>query len=120
MKNTTLVFGVSLNPHRVSNMVIKRLLAYGENVLAFGRKEGMVDGVQVNTELILYPDVETVTLYLNPKNQQQYYDYLINLKPGRIIFNPGTENPEFYKLLEENKIDFEIACSLVLLSTNQY
>jgi hypothetical protein len=59
-------------------------------------------------------------LYLNPKRQQAYYEYIIDLKPARIIFNPGTENPEFYKRLEAASIDYEAACTLVLLSTNQY
>ena len=120
MKNTTLVFGASLNPQRISNMVIGRLLNYGENVLAFGRKEGYVEGVKIENELLQFPDIDTVSLYLSAKNQEDYYDYLIKLNPNRIIFNPGTENPEFYKLLNKHNIHFEVACTLVLLSTNQY
>ncbi|MEH6407495.1 MAG: CoA-binding protein, partial [Leeuwenhoekiella sp.] len=65
-------------------------------------------------------DVDTVTLYLNPQRQEEYYDYIISLNPKRVIFNPGTENPEFYTKLREKKISFENACTLVLLSTNQY
>ncbi|NNK26805.1 MAG: CoA-binding protein, partial [Flavobacteriaceae bacterium] len=61
-----------------------------------------------------------ITLYLNPERQKEYYDYMISLKPKRIIFNPGTENPEFYELLRESDIEIDIACNLVLLSTNQY
>ena len=57
---------------------------------------------------------------MNPVNQQKFYDYIISLQPKRVIFNPGTENPEFYKLLKENNIAVEVACTLVLLSTNQY
>ena len=67
-----------------------------------------------------FKDVDTVTLYLNPKRQKGYYDYIISLKPSRVIFNPGTENPEFYLLLKKHNIAFEQACTLVLLSTNQY
>ena len=60
------------------------------------------------------------TLYLNPKNQEDYYDYIISLKPRRVLFNPGTENPEFYEILKQNNIEIEVACTLVLLATNQY
>ncbi|WP_274971940.1 CoA-binding protein, partial [Zunongwangia profunda] len=62
----------------------------------------------------------TVTLYVGPKNQPEYYDYLVALNPKRVIFNPGTENPELYGVLEKNNIKFQNACTLVLLGTNQY
>jgi predicted CoA-binding protein len=116
----TLVLGASLKPNRYSNYAIQRLVAHDYEVVAIGLKEGIVDGVTIDIELKAYKDIDTVTLYLNAKRQQEYYDYIIGLKPKRVIFNPGTENPEFFQLLKENNIDFEIACTLVLLSTNQY
>ena len=116
----TLVFGASLIPNRYSNYAIQRLVVNNHEVVAFGLKDGVVDGVQVSSELKLYKDIDTVTLYLRAEHQLDYYEYIIGLKPNRVIFNPGTENPEFYLLLKENNIDFEIACTLVLLSTNQY
>ena len=67
-----------------------------------------------------YKNIDTISLYLNPKRQSEYYDYILSLEPKRIIFNPGTENLEFVRLLKENGIESEIACTLVLLSTNQY
>jgi len=88
--------------------------------VAFGLKEGVVDGVSIDTTLKTYKDIDTVTLYLNAKRQKEYYDYIISLKPNRVIFNPGTENPEFFQLLKNQNINFEIACTLVLLSPNQY
>lgn len=93
---------------------------YSHDVKAFGLRIGVVDDVTIDTELIPYKDIDTVTLYLNPKRQEPYYDYIIGLNPKRVIFNPGTENPEFYNLLKQNNIDFEVACTLVLLSTSQY
>lgn len=65
-------------------------------------------------------DIDTVTLYLNPANQVPYYDYIISLKPKRIIFNPGTENDELESLANKNGIQTMEACTLVLLSTSQY
>ena len=83
-------------------------------------KNGVIEGIQVDTELLEYKNVHTVTLYLNPKRQEDYYDYIISLNPERVIFNPGTENPAFYEILKDNKIQFEASCTLVLLATNQY
>jgi predicted CoA-binding protein len=116
----TLVLGASLKPNRYSNYAIQRLVAHDYEVVAIGLKEGIVDGVTIDIELKAYKDIDTVTLYLNAKRQVSYYDYIIGLKPNRIIFNSGTENPEFFQLIKENNINFEIACTLVLLSTNQY
>ena len=89
-------------------------------MVAYGLKHGNVDGVTIATELLPFEDIHTITLYLSSKHQDPYYNYIISLNPKRVIFNPGTENPELFKILEENNIDYEIACTLVLLSTNQY
>lgn len=120
MKKKTLVFGASIKPNKYSNFVTQKLVSHQIETVAFGLKEGVIAGVQINTDILPFKDIHTVTLYLNPKNQKSYYDYIISLKPKRVIFNPGTENPEFYQILKENNIFFEEACSLVLLSTNQY
>lgn len=120
MKNVTLVLGASTNPSRYSNMAIKRLRDNQIAVAALGLRKGKVLDVTIDDEKLPYKNIDTVTLYLNPKRQQAYYDYIISLKPRRVIFNPGTENFEFLKLLQKNNIDTEIACTLVLLSTNQY
>src|SRR5690606_15079689 len=90
----TLVFGASLNPGRYSNMAMHRLVRHGHDVVAFGMKEGKVDAVKIETELKPFEGVDTITLYMNPKRQTLFYDYLIGLNPKRVIFNPGTENPE--------------------------
>ena len=120
MNKKTLVFGASLKPGRYSNIAIKRLVDHGHDVKAFGLQEGEVDGVSIDTTLLHYNGIDTVTLYLNPQRQKAYYDYIMDLNPDRVIFNPGTENPEFYSILKTNNIDFEVACTLVLLGTNQY
>lgn len=120
MSKRTLVFGASLNPERYSNIAINRLKDFKHEVNAFGLKSGTVRDVHVDTTLINYEDIDTVTLYINPSQQVDYYDYIIGLKPNRVIFNPGTENPEFYDLLKKNAINFEVACTLVLLSIGQY
>ena len=120
MNKPTLVLGASLKPNRYSNYAIQRLVANNIEVKALGVRTGEVSGVTIETEKLPFKNIDTVTLYLNPKRQEEYYDYILALNPRRVIFNPGTENPEFYKILKENNIEFEAACTLVLLSTNQY
>ena len=120
MSKKTLVIGASLKPERYSNIAIKRLRKYKHDIRAFGLKAGMVEDVFIDTELMPYKDIDTITLYLNPMRQKPYYDYIIGLNPKRVIFNPGTENSEFYNLLKQNNIEFEVAFTLVLLGTNQY
>jgi predicted CoA-binding protein len=120
MKKKTLVIGASLKPERYSNIAINRLVNYNHEVVAFGLKEGVVSGIKIDTNLMPYKNVHTVTLYLNPERQKAFYDYIISLQPERVIFNPGTENSEFQNLLKQHNIFFEEACTLVLLGTNQY
>ena len=116
----TLVFGASLNPSRYAYIAMHRLMNHGYDVVAFGLKSGTVAGVTIDTELKPYDAVDTITLYINPTRQEAYYNYLMNLKPRRVIFNPGTENPYFYNLLEAHGIKAEVACTLVLLGIGQY
>lgn len=116
----TMVLGASDNPSRYSFLAMDRLQAYDHPVVAVGRKEVAVNGIQIHKDHIPEEGVDTVTLYLNPKNQVEYYDYIISLKPKRIIFNPGTENDDLIKMAKENGIQPVIACTLVMLSTGQY
>lgn len=116
----TLVMGASTEPSRYAYKAIKMLQRYGHPVVAIGKKEDNLDGVKIEKEHIQFDGVDTITLYLNPMNQRQYYDYIVGLKPKRVIFNPGTENPELYAILKENGIEIEVGCTLVMLSINQY
>lgn len=116
----TLVLGASDNPSRYSYLAINRLVRGGHPVVAVGRKNTSVAGVDISKEKKDFPGVDTVTLYLNPSNQKEYYDYIVSLKPKRIIFNPGTENDELDELARKNNIETMEACTLVLLSTGQY
>lgn len=120
MVKKTLVLGASLNPDRYSNMAVKRLLLNNINVKAIGSKTGTIDKVLIEKDFINFNNIHTVTLYLNSVRQRDYYDYIISLNPKRVIFNPGTENEDFYLLLKNESIDYIEACTLVLLSTNQY
>ena len=116
----TLVFGASANPSRYSYIAIERLVDAGLPTLAFGLREGRVKGVRIQTSLTGMEAVHTVTLYMRPSRQRDYYDAIIQLDPTRVIFNPGTENPEFYSLLKAAGIEVEVACTLVMLSMRTY
>ena len=116
----TLVFGASPNPDRYAYKAILMLRKFGVPVKAFGSRQGAFAEVNIDTNLKPYKNIHTVTLYLNPKRQSVYIDYILNLNPKRVIFNPGTENIELAKLLTQANIHWENACTLVLLSTNQY
>ncbi|MDG1914500.1 MAG: CoA-binding protein [Crocinitomix sp.] len=114
-----LVLGASLNPRRYSFLAINDLLDYGHDVLAIGKREGELRGVQIFKEPMI-TDIDTVTVYLGAKNQVEYYDYLIQLNPARVIFNPGAENYELEQQLTEKGVEVLSACTLVMLRTNQF
>lgn len=120
MGKKTLVLGVSLNEARYSNKVVHKLISKDHQVSAIGFKSGIVSNINVSTKNKSYKNIDTVTLYLSPINQVNFYEYILSLQPKRVIFNPGTENEEFQNILHQNGIKTDIACTLVLLSTNQY
>jgi predicted CoA-binding protein len=121
MKNKkTLVLGASTKPERYAFKAISMLIEKGHSVLAIGQNAGEVAGVKIKTKAIPLSNIDTITLYLNPARQRDYYNYIVEAKPKRVIFNPGTENPELMQLLELNNIKSEVACTLVLLTTNRY
>jgi predicted CoA-binding protein len=121
MKNKkTLVLGASTKPDRYAYKAVEMLVNNGHSVIAIGQNTGEVAGISIKTKNIPLKNVNTVTLYLNPIRQKDYYNYIVSTQPKRVIFNPGTENPEFYQLLKLNNIKVEVACTLVLLTTNQY
>ena len=120
MSKKTLILGASPNPERYSYRDTERLILQGHPVLPVGVRKGTIQGTEILTQKPLITDVDTVTLYLNPTAQKDWYDYIIGLHPKRIIFNPGTENPELEQLALNNNIQTEQACTLVLLSTGAY
>ncbi|MHA4808659.1 CoA-binding protein [Flavitalea flava] len=116
----TLVLGASDNPERYSYLALNRLRSKGHPVEAIGRRKVKVADVEVCTEKKDIPGIDTVTLYLSPANQQEYYNYIVSLHPKRVIFNPGAENEELAKIARANGIQPVEACTLVLLSTGQF
>ena len=116
----TLVLGASLKSWRTSHDAVNRLVKFGHPVVAVGLREGKIGEVDIVKEPPADTDFDTVTIYLNAQNQKKYYDYLLALKPKRIIFNPGAENPELEKLAEEKGIDVWEACTLTTLASRLY
>jgi len=120
MAKKTVVLGASVNPARYSYLALRKLAAHHHPVIAIGRREGKVGDTIIHKDHVAEGGVDTVTLYLNPKNQVEYYDYILSLQPKRIIFNPGTENEELIQKAKNNNIEPFIGCTLVMLSTGQY
>ncbi|MBI3509139.1 MAG: CoA-binding protein [Bacteroidetes bacterium] len=116
----TLVLGASENPERYSFRAVNSLLNHNEEVVALGIKEGEIRGVKILTGKPEIKNIDTVTIYVGPKNLPEWYDYILSLKPKRVIFNPGAENPEFEKMCRENNIEVVEACTLVMLSIGIY
>lgn len=122
MKNYTLVIGASENEERYSNKAIKMLKEYEVPTLAISKRKGSVLNVSFITDIDSFEnkEVDTITLYIGPKNQGEYFELIKKITPRRVIFNPGTENPELVEVLNSCKINYTEACTLVLLRTNQY
>ena len=117
----TLVLGASTNPDRYSNIATLRLLKHGHEVVLVGNREGTIEGNTIETAPVAVDDVDTVTLYLGPARQTAYYDYLVDeLKPRRIIFNPGTENAELRDRAASAGIETDYACTLVMLGSGTF
>ena len=122
MSKKTIIIGASNNSARYAYTASHMLKDHGHEIVPIGIKKGEVAGKQILNlrEKPEVKDVDTITLYIGAQNQPEWYDYLLSLKPKRIVFNPGTENPEFEKLAREQNIETEEACTLVLLRTGQY
>lgn len=115
-----LVVGASENEERYSNRAVKMLLGYGHTVFAIGNRVGKIETVDIKKEKTQFENIDTITLYLNAQNQEAYLDYILSLNPKRVIFNPGAENPKLENLLAEKGIQFEEACTLVMLRVGQF
>ncbi len=116
----TLIIGASSNPERYAYKAAEKLLKYGHEIELIGLRPDTIFNQTIDTEHKQFENIDTVTLYVGPKNQTAYMDYIVALNPKRVIFNPGTENPVLQEILSKHNIYFEEACTLVLLSVNQY
>ena len=116
----TLVLGATPDPSRFAYKAANMLSNYGHEVVPVGIKKGQVAGKTILNGQPNIEDVDTVALYVGPQNQGDLIDYIINLKPKRIIFNPGTENPEFITKAQNNNIEAVLGCTLVMLSLGTY
>jgi len=116
----TLVIGASENPERYSNKAVRALVNHGHEVVAVGIRAGNIGDIEITTEKPQYADIHTVTMYIGEQHQMEYVSYILSLKPERVIFNPGAENPTFEQTLKNAGIEATEACTLVLLSIGAY
>ena len=116
----TVIIGASPNKNRYSYLATQRLKNNNYEVVPLGIRDGEIIGEKIITKKPLLSDIHTVTMYIGKKLQSGWYDYILGLNPKRVIFNPGTENGEFERILEEKDIEVVENCTLVMLATNQY
>jgi predicted CoA-binding protein len=116
----TMVLGATPNPNRYAFRAVNQLQAAGHEVVPVGIKKGEVGGLEIHNDRPKINAIDTVTLYIGPRHQPEWYDYILQLNPERIIFNPGTENSEFEQLARSKGIETEEACTLVMLSIGNY
>ena len=116
----TLVFGASLKKERISHMAVRRMASQGRNVVAIGGRAGHIEEVEILTGHPSFEEIDTITIYMGEKGQEEHEAYLFSLKPKRIIFNPGAENPGFAIKARQQGIETINACTLVMLSTGEY
>ena len=115
-----MVLGATPNPARYANMAANKLVRSGHSIVNVGLKTGEAAGVPIEKPGAIHGDIDTITLYVGPQNQEGLYDYILKTNPKRIIFNPGAENSELRRMAEARGIQTEYACTLVLLSIGQY
>lgn len=114
------VLGASPNPERYSFKAVQSLVRHGYHVLPVGNRSGAIGNLQIESGLGVDDEIDTISLYLNPTRQEEWKPVILAAKPRRVIFNPGTENRDFEAVLNQHGISTEEACTLVLLSTNQF
>lgn len=119
MRNV-MVLGASPNRQRFSNTCVKSLIRYGYQVIPLGIREGEIAGKPIRIDKPMLKNIHTVTIYLNPQKQQEYYDYILGLRPQRIIFNPGAENPEFKEKALEKDVEVVEDCTLIMLNSGYF
>ena len=120
MNKRTAIIGASANPERYAYKATVSLKRHGHTVFPIGLAPGQIEGEAILTDKPALTDIDTVTLYVGPKNQPFWYNYILSLQPKRIIFNPGTENEDLYELAGKNNIECVVACTLVMLSIGNY
>ncbi|PWG78151.1 CoA-binding protein [Pararcticibacter amylolyticus] len=116
----TLVIGATPDPSRYAYLAANKLVRYGHEIVNVGIKRGEVAGVPIEKPEAVHDDIDTITMYVGTRNQKPLYDYILDTKPKRIIFNPGTENPELESMARQRGIETVEGCTLVMLSTGEF
>lgn len=119
-KNKIMVIGASPKPERYAYKAVNLLNKHGYTVIALGIRTGKINDIKISTERAQFNDIHTITMYIGMQRQADYYGYILSLKPQRIIFNPGTENPELLELAQKNNINAVENCTLVMLNSGMF
>ncbi len=116
----TLILGATTNELRYAYKAAEKLNEHNHLIVPVGIKKGNVFGKEIINSKEIQLGIDTITMYIGPKNQEEWYDYILETQPKRVLFNPGTENLILQHKLQDEGIDFEEACTLVLLNLGEY
>lgn len=116
----TLVLGASPNPRRYSHKATEELSNAGYDVIPVGIRQGNINELQIQSEFPAERKIDTIAMYLSAENQKKYYENILTNLPRRVVFNPGTFNPDFQETLRENGVIVINDCVLMMLSRKIY
>lgn len=120
-RKRVVVLGASDKPERYAHQAQQLLVRHGHEVIPVHPRLKEIEGVPVVADLAqVAGPVDTVTMYVGPAISSGLDEKLIALKPRRVLFNPGSENPTLSTQLQAVGIGVEEACTLVLLHTGQF
>lgn len=119
-KGKTVVLGAAENPDRYSCKAVKALLRNDYEVVPVGFRAGLIKDIEILTGKPHVEDVDTILIYMGARKQTDFYEYILNLKPRRVVFNPGAENPELQDILKEKGIEVVKDCALIMINTDHY
>jgi hypothetical protein len=114
------VLGASPDPGRYSYRAVRQLVKRNYEVVAIGKKKGLIGDILIETGQPPIQDVHTILIYLSPHHQGEIFDYVLSLRPKRVIFNPGTESPEFEEILISHNVEVVHDCSLVMMAMDRF
>ncbi|MGM0612939.1 MAG: CoA-binding protein [Bacteroidota bacterium] len=116
----TIVLGVSPDPKKRAHRVCKKLMEKGHTIVPLGIREGKVNNIPIITNTNNPQKAHTIVIFLRASRQKAWLSYILASNPKRIIFNPGSENPELVEIAKEREIDVLYGCTLLMLSSNRY
>ena len=115
------VLGASPKPARFANQAIRLLQQLGYRITPVHPRFDTIESLPVVHDLsAIREPVDTLTLYVGPALLEPLAAAIADLRPRRVIFNPGTESRLIQQRLDAAGIDWLEDCTLVMLKTGRF